>query len=151
MITEQDRMPISTYDTVDPVYVDEDAGLRRDENREARYFTLHLRCADDLESVQFVADVLLGTGAEVLTGDYTGGDSFHEWCEPYDREKGEENGQPGRALHVYLDAGNTEAAITASQELCRRLAARGMTQYLDSVNVTLSLAEDWAEQDEVWS
>lgn len=71
------KAPLSTFETLNPPYLE--AG-RDDDLHDARYWALHLP-ATDLDNVRALADRFLRTGAENLTGDWCGGDSYSTWGE----------------------------------------------------------------------
>lgn len=119
----------------------------------ATIWTLHLRISPTVlatsldeeqplatvEEVQVAADRIMATGAEVLTGDYIGGDSFGEWCEVFD---GSRFADSGRALHVYFHAANLAAACRTGAILA---AFAGIA---DASDACISAGGDWAEQAE---
>lgn len=109
----------------------------------ATTWTLHLRLHGDADLVRTTAEQLLATGAEALTGDYLGGDSFAEWCEPYDAW--DWYAEHGRALHAYFTAPNLERAVIAGEALATSV---GITSATDAC---ISTAGDWAEQAECFT
>lgn len=109
----------------------------------ATLWTLHLRCGDDLQDVIDTAALIWRTGAEVLIG-WWGGDSFHEWCEPFDKESGEACGQPGRALHVQYTARDVENAVQIGVILSE---AAGITK---AWSATVSTTATHDHQYECW-
>lgn len=118
---------------LDPAYTD-----GHDDLHTARYWTMHLRVPDG-ETPVTVAQRVLWTGAECLTGDYVGGDSFVQWCES------RRDDEPA-ALHVYLQA----PTLADAQAAVRAMSARIGVDYLLGMNVALSTGRDWAEQAPVW-
>jgi hypothetical protein len=124
----------------------------------ATIWTLHFR-VDPPATVEALADLLLSTGAEFLTGEYIGGDSFREWCEEYeegvnmmgDFDRAEFSRSYGRALHLDIGADDLPTAIARARVLIMSAIGRGADErYQDSHYVTLSTGGDWAEQSEVW-
>lgn len=94
----------------------------------ATLWTLHLRCGSTVKSVQTLAARIYKTGAESIIAHW-GGDSFHEWCEPYDADKARENDQPGRALHIQFYAPNVDVAVAGGRLLAQ---AAGITSGFDA-------------------
>lgn len=142
MTTEADRFPVLH----DGLLRDVPGTMRRLDDKHqyretATVWTLHLRIKPaTVEAVQATADRIMATGAECLTGDYIGGDSFAEWCEVYD-------GQPwyadyGRALHVFYTAPDLGTA-QATGAILGTFA--GIAEATDAC---ISTGGDWAEQAE---
>lgn len=104
-------------------------------------WTLHLR-VKTAGAVQRTIDRILRSGAEVLTGDYCGGDSFAEWCEPFANAAW--YAEHGHAVHIYYTAPDLTNAKRIGVELARIV---GITE---AVNATISTAGDWAEQAEIF-
>lgn len=106
----------------------------------ATFWTLHLRQVPGQEQVTM--NRLLQSGAEALTGEYVGGDSFAEWAEVYD-ESNPYHCDSGTALHVYYTAAERESAIRTGRALT---AIVGINTAVDA---TVSTAGDWAVQVEI--
>lgn len=121
---------LQTFEGVDPAYLTE---VDRDLYT-AQHWTLHLHT----DMPNMLAADFRATGAEVLTGDFVGGDSFRQWCETSD------DGDNDQALHVYFTASTLEQAVRTAEALC---AAVGITS---PTAVALSTAGDWAEQSPIW-
>lgn len=123
---------VRTFDTLDPAYVQDDS----DDLHEARFWTLHL-CVPVAQTPGELAEAVLRTGAESLTGDYVGGDSFTAWCEGYPHVPDDD-----QALHVYFRANGYDAATAVARALVDRLG-------FPSHEYALSTARDWAIQTPV--
>lgn len=121
---------LRTFTGLDPEYLsDADRDLYT-----AQHWTLHLRTVVP----ELLAAELRSSGAEVLTGDFVGGDSFRQWCE-------KPEGYEDLVLHVYFRAGTLEQATSTAEALC---ASVGI---LDPKDAALSTALDWAEQAPLWA
>src|SRR4051794_16530004 len=79
----------------------------------AQFWTLHLRV--DPAKVDATIEHIMRSGAEILTGDYCGGDSFAEWCEPM--EGSDWYAAHGAAAHVYFSAPTPESASERGRAL----------------------------------
>lgn len=129
-----DRFPVCTFDTLDPEYVEDHNDLYT-----ATQWTMHLKVPTNISVQDFALKVIL-TGAEMLTGDYIGGDSFREWGKKSIEED-------DRAIHMYLAAPTLATA---------QIALRNIYQRLDNVNINsktshLTTGKDWAEGVNPWA
>lgn len=126
----------------------------------ATLWTLHLEVPASI-TVQRAVLAVLTTGAEVLTGDYCGGDSFLEWCESMDDGHPDSQAyrhQRGRALHVYFTSPTLDRARLAAREIL--YSAVRMHRHLDGGEVLetwlqaqhagITTAGDWSEYAEIW-
>ena len=149
VITQKERFPVRSTDE------DYEAPWRDNEREHDRYsaqnWCLHLR-VETPEDVEPLAQKILHSGAEYLTGVYIGGDSFRQWAEPY--KPGDPVDGNGVALHIYYTApafpnarirGGALAKIAYADQFNNFTAMKAGIAQLCCVSVAI----DWAESAEV--
>lgn len=151
MPRQSDAFPVTTFAGLNPDCVDLD---RDSKQSTALFWTLHLRIlAGGAAYVSQCGGQIKALSNDLTQTqpvfDYTGGDSYAEWAEPYDEDLANETFQPGRALHLYFQADDVAQAIIRARMLCA--VSPDFSTHLKARNATLSTAGDWADQAEVWS
>ena len=136
MTTNTDRFPVQVGHGLD--------ALPDNEHHVSttKHWTVHLRCDNGLGSPATNAGLIVQSGLDGLTGHMVGGDSFAEWCEPYNDATSDSMGQPGRALHVFFTT--PDADVDQAWVLAQAIA--GVIGTHQPENWALSTAGDWAEQ-----
>jgi hypothetical protein len=122
----------------------------------ATLWTLHLEIPSGVDPLA-AAKAVLSTGAEVLTGEYCGGDSFLEWCESMDDDRFPDSqayrASRGRALHLHFRAPDVYNARVIADTILRFTVRRHPDTYdswLQPEHAGITTAGDWAEYAEIW-
>ena len=104
-------------------------------------WALHLQVLPETDdAVRELLARVLATGCEALVPNaYEGGDSWHEWHEPFDPSKPWHNGR-GLALHVALLAATPDMARDTAQEILRRV---GSNLTGEEAALTTAAMNDW--------
>lgn len=132
--TDDERFPVRSHRQYEVDDSEDESCLHT-----ATKWCLHVRVPTPFDVMPTIARVM-ASGAEALTGEYIGGDSFAEWAEPF-------GARPwylpeGAAVHLYYISHGLERAVRAGHALAQ---IAGVDSAYDA---TISTAYDWAIQAE---